>query len=712
MDGGVDHLLFDEFQDTSLAQWQVLQPLARAAIAPGRHGSAFCVGDTKQAIYGWRGGSSEIFETLTSEFDSLDHQELNKSFRSSQPVINAVNRVFRDPVDSCTQLGAAAKAISKWRNEFPEHSTSRGNLPGHVSVVSSWRCADDEKQRDITLQCAAEHIADLSRQASHVDIAALVRTNDSVGKLIYYLNREGVVASEEGKSNITDSAGVELVISLLTLVDHPSDSIAAFHLARSELGRQFDLGTNGTRSAVVAMAEQMRDELSRHGYGAVIARLVGILLPHAVPREARRLNQLVDCAYLYQSRATTRTRDFIHYLKQHRTSEPSSAAVRVMTIHQSKGLQFDAVFLPDLDRRFVGNIPSFVCRRSNATGPIDLVFAYANKETLALLPREFQTAQTDFMDREYMEALCNTYVAMTRAVYSLTMVVNPSSEAEKHPPCNLSSLIRLGLVGSRALGEREQVYSEGDADWHRRLRPNAADAKRAESPQRARPRFAQRRTEIPTGLEPVAPSQLEGGRRVRLADQLSESSLGLEFGILIHAWFESIQWLDERPPSDETLREIAKRLGNRLDVERQMEQFRGMLRRDSVKRLLNEMTYRASLSDVFDLNALEIRSPADLTLEVFNEQAISVRDDRSLLTGNIDRLVLLSCQGQYLAGDIVDFKTDALNVEQRGAVERKVEFYRPQLQAYRRAVANMLRLKEQRIAARLLFVGPGLVRTI
>src|SRR5206468_3239379 len=66
LDGAVEHLLLDEFQDTSLAQWRVLRPIARGIIqeATETKRSFFCVGDVKQAIYGWRGGLPEIFHTL------------------------------------------------------------------------------------------------------------------------------------------------------------------------------------------------------------------------------------------------------------------------------------------------------------------------------------------------------------------------------------------------------------------------------------------------------------------------------------------------------------------------------------------------------------------------------------------------------------------------------------------------------------------------
>ena len=66
LDGGIRHVLLDEFQDTSPSQWRVLRSLAQSVTAKGG-GSFFCVGDAKQAIYGWRGGVAEIFDALDGE---------------------------------------------------------------------------------------------------------------------------------------------------------------------------------------------------------------------------------------------------------------------------------------------------------------------------------------------------------------------------------------------------------------------------------------------------------------------------------------------------------------------------------------------------------------------------------------------------------------------------------------------------------------------
>ena len=97
IDERVGHLLLDEFQDTSLAQWSVLRPIAEEIRAWGDGSRTFfCVGDPKQAIYGWRGGCADLFDQIEEDLalDPASGERLEESFRSSQIVLDAVNLVF------------------------------------------------------------------------------------------------------------------------------------------------------------------------------------------------------------------------------------------------------------------------------------------------------------------------------------------------------------------------------------------------------------------------------------------------------------------------------------------------------------------------------------------------------------------------------------------------------------------------------------------
>ncbi len=151
MDCGIDHLLLDEFQDTAPDQWRIIEPLAVPLTEEiSSRQSFFCVGDTKQAIYGWRGGVAEIFETVSDSVRHLKQKSLSESYRSSPDVMEAVNDVFlnlprHDNFADCNEVAV------HWSNHFPEHKTTRSNLPGYVLVKNGIVCEQDvpKEERDL-----------------------------------------------------------------------------------------------------------------------------------------------------------------------------------------------------------------------------------------------------------------------------------------------------------------------------------------------------------------------------------------------------------------------------------------------------------------------------------------------------------------------------------------------------------------------------------
>lgn len=109
LDGGLDHILVDEAQDTSPAQWEIITSLAEDFFSSSpedtRPRTLFVVGDTKQSIYSFQGAEPETFEHLKKHFQGLSHRtqhpwrvvDLNTSFRSTEAILKVVDQVFEDP---------------------------------------------------------------------------------------------------------------------------------------------------------------------------------------------------------------------------------------------------------------------------------------------------------------------------------------------------------------------------------------------------------------------------------------------------------------------------------------------------------------------------------------------------------------------------------------------------------------------------------------
>jgi ATP-dependent exoDNAse (exonuclease V) beta subunit len=797
LDAHLNHLLLDEFQDTSMPQWQVLRPIARRVTDAAEHRSFFCVGDTKQAIYGWRGGIAEIFQALEQELPGLERKPLDVSHRSSPVVIQFVNRVFRGMVQH-NNLDRANAGVHAWEQDYPDHSTAKTDYPGYVALETGpalaavedddngalaagpplppaetsdspatghpdfGQAADDKP----LLTFAAERIQQLAKQAPGATIGVLVRSNATIAQLIFRLAKLGVAASEEGGNPLVDSAAVQLVLSALEFADHPGHSVAHFHLRNSRLAVDLELPPhNGSKARFAAAAGRVRQRLVENGYGRTVEHWANLLAPDCDAREWRRLCQLVTRAYVHDRQATLRASDFVAAVREERAPDPSAADVRVTTIHKSKGLQYDIVVLPELDTPLIGQADNYVAGREGTAGPINLVCRNVNREMVRILPPTLQMLFEARDRQDTCESLCVLYVALTRAVHALHLITKPIIKPERSGlPRTFAGLLRAAVANGRPLPERAIVYEDGDPNWFaksgRGSAPAAAPAEAAIPALRLAPLEGPRRR----GLDRVAPSDLEGTRGgLRLERTGGDGLSGRQRGTIVHAWMEQIGWLRDGLPPEPALRQVANRLiETRLDpsqIASYLADFHAALALPAVAAVLDPHYYAnvsavgwpASLASLAQsaAQAASSRSSASerlageraaseraaserlasqpkadataagataagvtATLHVLRERRFAVRAGDDLIAGAVDRLVVLRRGDQPLACDIVDFKTDALPLGNSTALAAKVEYYAPQLEAYREAIARAYCLESAAVTARLVFLSAGEVRRV
>ena len=718
LDAAIEHLLLDEFQDTSIPQWQALAPLARLT-AEEVDGSLFCVGDPKQAIYGWRGGVSELFNALEQQLPRVENQPLSKSFRSSPAVIETVNRVFQN-LTRHPRLEDAASAVERWQSRFPLHETSRSELPGCVLLEST---ADADE--DAHIESTARRVAELHRAAPEATIGVLAMRNKAVAALARSIRRRGVVASEEGGSALSDCVAVQVILSLLQWVDHPGDTAAHFHVATSPLGPAIGLDEDAADDEAAAVAHDIRRDLLERGYGAVVSDWAQVLAKHSDPRGVNRLVQLVDLAHGYSPHATLRPREFVEFVETQSQVQPASAPARVMTVHKSKGLEFDIVVLPELNSLLLGQQPKFVTASPSPVDPPDTVVRYANRELVALLPDELQQVFQADKERRIEERLCVLYVALTRARHALHLLVHPTPPEKLNTATQKSAetfsltmahLLRASLLGSEPLPPRERRLIEGNADWHNGVTkmqtaaPIPDDTKAAETKPLSI-QLAPAETTSLARLQAVRPSR-HGKEGVRLTDVVAvESSAARMRGTLMHAWFEEIDWLDDGVPDEALLRRIARRLEpHRLDIDACLSEFQAMLRNSDIAWVLSKKAYLSGEGLLAHVHRSPVEEEVSLRVQKERNFAVPLKDE--IIRGCIDRLVLLQHGEQVVASDILDYKTDALSQLTAEAADERLAGYRKQLQLYRQAVCHIHQLLPDRVGARLVLLEPGRVEDL
>ena len=714
LDGQVRHVLLDEFQDTSASQWAALAPLVDELLS-GYEGERafFVVADPKQSIYGWRGGEPRLLDHLRERY-ALEGGTLHRSWRSSPVVLDFVNAVFRDlPANPVVSAEGDSATAAGWMESFIPHEAARPELPGYVEVMTGPTEASGHRGglRPLLLQAAARQVRDLHRAAPDRSIGVLARTNAVAARLMAELRELGVEASEEGGVPVADSPPVLAILALLGAVDHPADRTSAYLAAASPLGLAEELEDPRSAVAVERVAVRIRARLLARGYGVVVSAWADLLRGGSSPRDARRLDQLVELAFAWEDRATLRPSDFVAHVREARREDAGASPVRIMTIHRSKGLEFDAVVLPELDGSLAGRGGAqAVPFRSVPGGPVTRIFPGMPRQ-LAELFSDLAPALDQRRDAELRDGLSGLYVALTRARHALHLLLPPdgSRPSQARTP---AVLLRHALGVEGKVGPEERLFTRGDPRWFAPARSDAEPPASDPSPPAVRP------PGIPagagTGRIPLAssprrrlvprrtPSELEGGSRVPLATLLRPPPAGaLERGTLVHAWMEGVEWLPDDPglsggePGREPRGEVLPHL------EALLEQAQGVapsLAPAAVQELAHRFLGWLGAPEV---RAVLAREAWPEGTEVQRERPFVVRDQGGVLQGVADRVLRLPDRRLV----VVDWKTD--RVPDDAELALRIEHYRPQMEAYMRALAGLEGVPHAAVEGRLVFLEAG-----
>jgi ATP-dependent exoDNAse (exonuclease V) beta subunit len=426
------------------------------------------------------------------------------------------------------------------------------------------------------------------------------------------------------------------------------------------------------------------------------------------------MRQLVELADEFQPLATLRVSDFIRFVEKEKMESPSRSLVRVMTIHQAKGLEFDVVILGELETRLTSvTRPGYVTSEPDPFAGPDGVCLYVDEKFRDSLPAHVQEMFQSSALREVREALCLLYVAMTRAARALYMICPPLKASEKTMPRSYAGILNAAMLG-RSL-TAEEVISRGDPEWFQSLPPELRRTRPTRQVPEADPvPFAAGDRDAERARDRLSPSRKPLAGRIRLSQALmSAGRETLDRASLIHAWFESIEWLDDGRPSRESLQAIADELGmSKSDVADCLPRFQAMLNRPEIAFSLSRTSYSPPTASMLWDSGLRAELAAEpLRLEVERERRFVVREGNAVVAGAIDRLVLMFRGAQLLAADILDFKTDAPTAGFTEAQARR-SHYQSQLACYARAVAGIYQLAEDRISTRLVMVSQGRVEAV
>ncbi|WP_375583157.1 UvrD-helicase domain-containing protein [Cyclobacterium xiamenense] len=374
------HFLLDEFQDTSAFQWESFRPLLLNALSMGK--TNLVVGDVKQSIYRWRGGEMRLLmeqvERDTGHF-GLEVKQLDTNYRSLPKVVAFNNTLFSHlsgllgtalTAEFGDQMGELiAKAYSEIRQEVSPRQKEKA-MPGKVKM-EFLPSGDEQNFTEVALEALPGKVDALLEKGYRLkDIALLVRKNEQAAQIADIFSTYGHQHPDKKYDVISDealflhrSAVVSCLLAALKLVSNPTEELAKTNLwvqwARAKqqpLSPQFFLkGTlpepfTGQEAALYAKIE----EYKRLPLLDLLEALVDLLGFNESLEERAYLSGLRESVYDFVGKNRADLGNFLEWWELHgrkRTVKlpDSHDAIRILTIHKSKGLQFKAVILPFLD---------------------------------------------------------------------------------------------------------------------------------------------------------------------------------------------------------------------------------------------------------------------------------------------------------------------------------------------------------------------------
>ena len=614
LDGGIDHILVDEAQDTSPEQWDVVARIAdeflAGAGARDKIRTIFAVGDEKQSIFSFQGADPARFDAMKRYFEKhvkeaelgWDYVPLTRSFRSVPEVLSAVDRVFEleraragltasgdvDPHIAHRELDAGLVEI--WELEEPGEGEEASPWDAPLDYVTGEapmaRLAARIAGTIRTWLDTKEMLAGRGRAIEPGDILILVRRRNAfVGEMVRHLKRLGVPVAGADRMVLTEQMAVMDLIALGRFVLLPEDDLTLatvlkgpfcglteeelFGLAYARKASLWNaLKEKASASPRYAEAEALLTRLLDRAdfeppyefFAHLLAGEEGRkrLLARLGPDAADPIDEFLSLALEFERDHAPSLESFLHWLERgaaeiKRDMDQGRNEVRVMTVHGAKGLEADIVFMPDTCAAPGGSHdPALLSLPSlGEDGPKLLLWPVRKKDEDEVSAAARERLR-ELQAAEYRRLL---YVAMTRARDRLYVAgyrgINPPS-----PDCWYEMICEALIPQSQ-----EAVLDDGRRVWRiegkQRRKPDAAKVEsRPEAP--PLPAWAMQAAPAePAPSRPLAPSRLppEGIAEPAASSPVTDDAVSrFRRGSLIHRLLET---LPDLPP--ETRREAARR---------------------------------------------------------------------------------------------------------------------------------------------------------
>jgi exodeoxyribonuclease V beta subunit len=377
LNSDIEHILLDEFQDTSILQYEILKPLINEITSDSgifKEGSFFFVGDVKQSIYRFRGGVSALFENVKNE-NNTRVQKLLTNYRSQKELVNFVNLVFKDKIKNYT-------------NQLVLDGTG----DGYVEVVQN-----DDILEEVTTKVKLL----ISLGANINEIAILVATNGDGEEIKHYLQLQNIQVVTETTTKLINQKSVKALLEYLKYQYFHEDIYKHNFFALAGLALQDIQKVDINNVKLLDIVKKAIDEYGLFG---------GEYL-----KEDSNLIRFLDAIRKYK--------DIESLLFEYERLDVSAAAselngIRVLTVHKSKGLEYEHVLVMDRIKKPPPARNTIIYEYDG----IKLQNIYLRTKNRDKLDNEYENALEKEKLLVYEDNLNALYVAFTRARGNLFII--------------------------------------------------------------------------------------------------------------------------------------------------------------------------------------------------------------------------------------------------------------------------------------------------
>ena len=469
----LEHIMIDEFQDTSTVQWQNFKVLLEECMSH-KGSSNLIVGDVKQSIYRWRSGDWRLLNAIDSQFphaaDMIDIQPLATNYRSERNIVTFNNAFFTEAArleyqhiaeDDPQGAEQLKNAYADVKQEVPDSRGKTGLVSIQLLPVSDYE--------DTTLKTLADTVRHLHDEgAAYSEMAILVRVNRIIPLIASYFaaNMPEVHIVSDEAFRLDASTSVCLLVQSLHVLTHPDDLLAKAAVAK--LYQRTVLGNEAPESELI-VRDRPLDTLLPEAFTQHTTELLQLPLYELVERlydifQLQRIGEQSAylCAFYDQLAKFTQdnTVDIDAFIREWDESLSSktiqsdiSDGIRILSIHKSKGLEFEHVLIPFCDWRL--EMPDTLWCEPNES-PYN---------ALPIVPVEYRANQlrgTVYEDDYQLEHLQNCvdnlnllYVAFTRASRNL-FVIGKRGNSLSRSALIEEVLPAITLEGSTLEGDGDQ----------------------------------------------------------------------------------------------------------------------------------------------------------------------------------------------------------------------------------------------------------------